>query len=421
VRADLIPGKDKITLSTYMGRRSDPIPEGGMKGHTQAREAEELRRVAEIVLGRALEGRDSPTSLGTAERAESLPAQAGQTAGKFSLPSGGVSKLTGRAIDIAQDAYRGAVAHMQRLAGRQDADTEADARAIAENAVAEEAERQAPEQKLAAVVAPRQEEAKCQMVEDPRLETGETARKAAEGKPKPDAEAEEQAERAEADLAQARVRTQELERQLSIRQNDQKLLAQERARTRELEQQLMARGDEQKLLAQARARTQELEQQLSIQQNDQKLLAQEQARTQELEQQLMARGDEQKLPAQARTRTQELEQQLSIRHNDLKLLAPEAPGNPEQARLVEQAHLLLDQGNIITARSVLERAAGSGSTLALFLLAETYDPASLSAWGIFSRLGIFGRRGDVTRARELYAKAAARGVHEAKYRLSLLR
>jgi len=94
--------------------------------------------------------------------------------------------------------------------------------------------------------------------------------------------------------------------------------------------------------------------------------------------------------------------------------APEAPGNLEAARLMAEARLLLDQGNISAARSVLERAAKSGSALALFLLAETYDRAILSAWGIS------GRRGNVTKARELYAKAVAGGVHEAKYRLSAL-
>ena len=76
---------------------------------------------------------------------------------------------------------------------------------------------------------------------------------------------------------------------------------------------------------------------------------------------------------------------------------------------------MLDQGKIIAARSVLERAAESGSALALFLLAETYDPAMLSAWGIV------GRRGDVTKAQKLYAKAVAAGVHEAEYRLTALR
>jgi hypothetical protein len=422
-----------------------------MNQKSQAREAEEFRRVAEIVLGRALEGRDSLAIFGTAERAKSSPAQAGQTARKFSLMPGGVLKLTGRAIDIAQDAYRGAVAQMKRLSGRENADTEADA------LEAMGTERKTPGEKLAAVAAAHQERArqaaeeekamdgtarevaetqaraaaqeaaKRQPAEDPRLKAEEIPvsrqknRRARRLKGSQNRMRKSKAERAEADLAQERALTRELEQQLSILQNDQKLLAQERARIQELEQQLSIRQNDQKLLAQERARIQELEQQLSIRQNDQKLLAQERARTQELEPQQMARGDEQKLPAQQRARTQELQQQLLIRHNDQKVLAPEAPGNLEAARLMEQAHVLLDQGNIIAARSVLERAAQGGNALALFLLAETYDPASLSAWGIFSTGGIFRRRGDVTKAQELYAKAVARGVREAKYRLSALR
>jgi hypothetical protein len=182
------------------------------------------------------------------------------------------------------------------------------------------------------------------------------------------------------------------------------------------------------LLAQERARTQELEQQLSMRQHDQKLLAQERARTQALEQQLAARED---ALAQKGVRSQELELQFAVRvdattdrgrsatasRSDRPAsmpTAPEALGNLETARLVAQARVLLDQGNIIAARSVLERATESGSALALFLLAETYDRAMLSAWGIFDR------RGNVTKARELYAKAVAGGVHEAKYRLSTL-
>ena len=69
-------------------------------------EAEELRRVAEIVLGRALEDRDRVTELGTAERARKSPALAGRTAGMVSLIIG----------------------YMQRLAFREDADPRADGR-----------------------------------------------------------------------------------------------------------------------------------------------------------------------------------------------------------------------------------------------------------------------------------------------------
>ena len=198
-----------------------------------AREAEELRLVAEIVLGHALEGVPPVGS----ERTKSSPARAGHTAG-------GVWKLTGRAIGIAQEAYQGAVAQMQRLTIRKDADIEADAReAIEEKALAEDAERKA----------------------------GEAAA-------------------AERDLAQERARTQALEQQLAARADEQRLLAQERARTQALEQQLVARAEEQKLLAQERARAQALEQQLVARAEEQKLLAQERARSQALEQQLVDRG-----------------------------------------------------------------------------------------------------------------------------------
>jgi hypothetical protein len=95
--------------------------------------------------------------------------------------------------------------------------------------------------------------------------------------------------------------------------------------------------------------------------------------------------------------------------------APEASGNSEAARLMARASLLRDQGNIGAARSVLERAAETGSASALFSLAETYDPLSLSAWGTF------GTRGDVAKAQELYANALAGGVQEARDRLNALR
>jgi hypothetical protein len=95
--------------------------------------------------------------------------------------------------------------------------------------------------------------------------------------------------------------------------------------------------------------------------------------------------------------------------------APEASGNPEVARLLSRASLLLSQGNIGMARTVLDRAAETGSALALFALAETYDPVVLSAWRTF------GTQGDAAKARELYAKAFAGGVQEAGDRLNALR
>ena len=95
--------------------------------------------------------------------------------------------------------------------------------------------------------------------------------------------------------------------------------------------------------------------------------------------------------------------------------APEAPSNSEPDRLMVRARLLLGQGNIGVARIVLERAVEMGSAPALFALAETYDPAILSAWGTF------GTQGDVGKAQELYAKAFAHGIREARDRLNASR
>ena len=72
------------------------------------------------------------------------------------------------------------------------------------------------------------------------------------------------------------------------------------------------------------------------------------------------------------------------------------------ARLIARAGALLSQGNIGAARIVLERAAESGNAQASFMLAETYDPVILSAWGTY------GTRGEAAKARELYAKAHSR-------------
>jgi curved DNA-binding protein CbpA len=126
----------------------------------------------------------------------------------------------------------------------------------------------------------------------------------------------------------------------------------------------------------------------------QELLVQERARNLELEEQLAARRDAMPAPEAARP------------------TVPEAPGNPEPVRLMARANLLLDQGNIGVARIVLERAAEMGSASALFALAETYDPAMLAAWRTF------GTQGDAGKARELYARAFAGGIREAKDRLN---
>jgi chromosome segregation ATPase len=94
--------------------------------------------------------------------------------------------------------------------------------------------------------------------------------------------------------------------------------------------------------------------------------------------------------------------------------AVETQSTPEATRLIARASALLGQGDIGAARTVLERATETGSAQASFMLAETYDPGILSAWGTY------GTRGEVTKARELYAKAHAGGIQEAKNRIEAL-
>ena len=94
---------------------------------------------------------------------------------------------------------------------------------------------------------------------------------------------------------------------------------------------------------------------------------------------------------------------------------PASPGQDEvDARLIPRARALLDQGNIGAARIVLELAAEKNIAQATFMLAETYDPAILAAWGAY------GTRGEAAKARELYAKAQRSGIRGAKERLDAL-
>jgi hypothetical protein len=133
-----------------------------------------------------------------------------------------------------------------------------------------------------------------------------------------------------------------------------------------------------------------------------------------------------RLLAEERDRNQQLEQQLASRRDAAPEPVPpaaeptsdkpqtEKPA-PDLLRLMARASLLLVQGDIGAARIVLEHAAESGSAPALFALAETFDPAVLSAWGTM------GTQGDAARASDLYAKALAGGVAAAKDRLATLR
>jgi hypothetical protein len=175
----------------------------------------------------------------------------------------------------------------------------------------------------------------------------------------------------------------------------------------------------------------------------QELLAQERARNQSLEQQLLARQETASDPkggdategadssGATPTLASDKSSTVAPSSDDKPLIVASANnrsvttvaaqpvvsggGNPEADRLVARANQLLIVGDVAAARIVLDRAAELGDAQALFTLAETYDPLSLSAWGTL------GTQGDAAKARELYAKALAGGVQEAKDRMNALR
>lgn len=75
---------------------------------------------------------------------------------------------------------------------------------------------------------------------------------------------------------------------------------------------------------------------------------------------------------------------------------------------------LLGEGNLASARLVLERAAEIGLAEAAFLLAETYDAAELG------RFRVHGVQPDPVKARTWYERARDLGSREAAQRLSVL-
>ena len=168
------------------------------------------------------------------------------------------------------------------------------------------------------------------------------------------------------------------------------------------------------------------------------LLAHERARNQRLEQQLATRQaavpggssnataslqdvsgstqvSETEGPARGLLPTRDDVQPVANRSAPMAARPPEQEASdPELQHLMSRASLLLKQGDVGAARIVLERAVEMGSALALFVLAQTFDPFVLSNWGTL------GTQGDVEKARVLYGNAFAGGVQEAKDRLAAL-
>jgi hypothetical protein len=83
--------------------------------------------------------------------------------------------------------------------------------------------------------------------------------------------------------------------------------------------------------------------------------------------------------------------------------------------MIARASELLRLGDISGARLLLDRASSAGEARATFALAETYDPNVLARWGAR------GIRGDVSKAKELYARALSDGMSEATIRITDLK
>jgi TPR repeat protein len=86
----------------------------------------------------------------------------------------------------------------------------------------------------------------------------------------------------------------------------------------------------------------------------------------------------------------------------------------EIKQVVERADRLLGRGDVVSARSLYERAAEMGSGQAALALGSTFDPNRL--WS----LGVFGMVGNKERARHWYLRADQLGHPEARARLRSL-
>ena len=76
---------------------------------------------------------------------------------------------------------------------------------------------------------------------------------------------------------------------------------------------------------------------------------------------------------------------------------------------------MLGRADIGGARLLLQHALERGSARAAFMLAETYDTRVLQSWRAS------GISGDRMQARELYQRAQAGGIEDAKERIEALK
>jgi hypothetical protein len=87
---------------------------------------------------------------------------------------------------------------------------------------------------------------------------------------------------------------------------------------------------------------------------------------------------------------------------------------PAPVSVVQESKRMIERGNVVAARKLLEQAVATGNVSAIMALAETYDPNMLAAWGVRGQIA------DPKTARDLYAKANLIGIPMARQRLEAL-
>src|SRR5262245_52202821 len=89
--------------------------------------------------------------------------------------------------------------------------------------------------------------------------------------------------------------------------------------------------------------------------------------------------------------------------------------DPEEIKLLmKQGQQLTAAGDVVTARTVFQRAADAGDADAAIALGATYDP------NVLAKLGVIGVRADVEKARNWYQRAEILGSPDARGRLDVL-
>jgi hypothetical protein len=83
--------------------------------------------------------------------------------------------------------------------------------------------------------------------------------------------------------------------------------------------------------------------------------------------------------------------------------SPLVPNADQIAALLQRGKDFAAQGDLISARLLLRRAAEAGSAEAALALGETFDPL------VFQRLGVIGITPDATSAKKWYERAAELG------------